>query len=349
MLKHIKTWDFETFTLKTKQNTEIKCHGGESHAVCRVIAKERVDIPSHSVMYVSISIPEGRLLATTCYVEGLQTDQFKEKHIAIVSGIIDPHNDTAGVGVMNQSNESVTIHVGTGVGTGKSSYEVFEPETHTCANVEISLDYDDKQSLSPEQQTGQLVLPEHLKDMFDKSCIHLNTEEKQSFAALLIKYESVFAKSSADLGQTDRVKHKINTGTAAPIRQQPRRQPFGKRDTEKQEIDKMLERDVIEPSNSAWASPVVLVSKKDGSTRFCVDYRRLNDVTVKDAYPLPRVDDCLDALAGAKWFNCMNLNSGFWQIEMEPDDKEKTAFTTSYGLFQLKVMRFGLVNARSIF
>lgn len=110
------------------------------------------------------------------------------------------------------------------------------------------------------------------------------------------------------------MKHGINTGSAASIRQPPRRQPFGKRDIEKQEIEKMLEKGVIEPSNSPWASPIVLVAKKDGTTRFCVDYRRLNDVTVKDAYPLPRVDECIDTLAGSKWFGCMDLHSGFWQI-----------------------------------
>ena len=110
----------------------------------------------------------------------------------------------------------------------------------------------------------------------------------------------------------------------------------------------MLEKGVIEPSNSPWASPIVLVTKKDGTTRFCVDYRRLNDVTVKDAYPLPRVDECIDALAGSKWFSCMDLNSGLWQIMVEPEDQMKTAFATSQGVYQFKVP-FGLVNALSSF
>ncbi|KAK3106610.1 hypothetical protein FSP39_023509 [Pinctada imbricata] len=111
----------------------------------------------------------------------------------------------------------------------------------------------------------------------------------------------------------------------------------------------MIDRGIVEPSRSPWASNIVLVTKKDGRVRFCVDYRKLNDVTLKDAYPIPRVDDCLEALSGAKWFSSMDLNTGFWQIGMADEDKEKTAFLTSMGLYQFTVMPFGLVNAPSTF
>ena len=134
-----------------------------------------------------------------------------------------------------------------------------------------------------------------------------------------------------------------------PVRQPARRLPFGKRQIEQTEISKMLERGVIEPSKSGWSSSVVLFIKKDGSIRFCVDYRVLNDRTVKDAYPIPRVDDCLDALSGSKWYSSMDLNSGFWQVGMAPEDREKTAFTTSLGLFRRTVMPFGLTNSPSTF
>lgn len=90
---------------------------------------------------------------------------------------------------------------------------------------------------------------------------------------------------------------------------------------EREEIHKMIERGIVEPSNSPWASNIVLVVKNDGKVKFCDDYRHLNDVTIKDAYPLPRVDECLDSLAGAKWFSSMDLHSGFWQIAMAPEDK----------------------------
>ena len=111
----------------------------------------------------------------------------------------------------------------------------------------------------------------------------------------------------------------------------------------------MRSQGVIEPSHSPWSSPVVLVQKKDGSKRFCVDYHKLNEVTKRDSYPLPQVDTTLCAVSGSSWFSMLDLKSGYWQVKMAEKDKEKTAFTTDEGLWQFIVMPFGLANAPATF
>ncbi len=151
------------------------------------------------------------------------------------------------------------------------------------------------------------------------------------------------------MGQTDLVTHSIDTGEHCPIRLPPRRLPITKQDVEQAEVQKMLDRGIIEPCQSSWASTVVLVTKKDGSTGFCVDYRKVNEVTHKDAYPLPQIDDTLDALRGSQYFSTLNLYSGYWQVKMDPADIDKTTFVTRQGLFLFTVMPFGLCNAPATF
>ena len=128
--------------------------------------------------------------------------------------------------------------------------------------------------------------------------------------ALLLENHSLFAIGEQDIGYTSKVQHKIDTGTNRPIQQSVRHVPQMRCQEAQKLIDDMLAQDVIQPSNSPWTSPVVLVPKKDGSLRFCIDYCKVNSVTYKDAYPLPCINDTLDTLAGSKWFSTLDLVSG---------------------------------------
>ena len=163
------------------------------------------------------------------------------------------------------------------------------------------------------------------------------------------EFSDIFVQKGERFGRTALVEHEIETGTANPIRQRPRRLPVHKFWQAEQEIKKMCELGVIERSNSPWCSPVVLVTKKSGDVRFCIDYRALNEVTKKDCYPLPNLMEALECLEEACWFSVLDLRSGYWQIKMSEHDKEKTAFSIGKGLWQFTVMPFGLCNAVATF
>ncbi|XP_075141564.1 uncharacterized protein LOC142217269 [Leptodactylus fuscus] len=150
-------------------------------------------------------------------------------------------------------------------------------------------------------------------------------------------------------GRTDQAIHHVDTGNHTPIRRSPYRVSSEVQVQMRKEIDEMLELGVIQPSHSAWASPVVLVPKKDRTTRFCVDYRGLNEITVDDAYPMPRIDDLLDRLGKAQYLSIMDLSRGYWQIPLSPQAQERSAFITPFGLYESTVLPFGMKNAPATF
>ena len=190
---------------------------------------------------------------------------------------------------------------------------------------------------------------EELWTALDLDAADLRVTECELLHSLVMEFSDVFALNSSELGRTSITTHKIDTGDSPPLRQPPRRVPFALRGKVDSLVEDMLEQGVITPSSSPWASPIVLVAK-DGSTRFCVDYRRLNTVTKLDVHPLPpRIDDSLDLLAGTRYFSSLDLASGYWQVGMGGESQEKTAFVTHAGLYEFAVMPFGLCNAPATF
>ena len=160
-----------------------------------------------------------------------------------------------------------------------------------------------------------------------KSIQDWTEEEQGNVKQLLTEYNDIFALSSMELGKTDIVKHTIKVTNLVPFKERYRRIPPHQFEEVRKHLKEMEEIGAIRRSNSPWASPVVLVRKKDGTLRFCIDLRKLNERTIKDAYSLPRIEESLDCLNGSKIFTSLDLKSGYWQVELDEDSIPLTAFT----------------------
>ena len=175
-------------------------------------------------------------------------------------------------------------------------------------------------------------VPEHLKVLLTRSTKETETlAEQDDVKRLILKHETTFSKGPQDLGRVTVEEHTIRLTDDRPIKMRPRRLGPRAADHCGAAVEQMLQNDIIEPCQSPWASPVVLAQKKDGKLRFCVDYRELNDRTIKDSWPLPHITDTLDRMAGKEWYSTMDMASGYWQIAMKESHKPLTAFVTPQG------------------
>lgn len=265
------------------------------------------------------------------------TSQFSERHDSKVArALVRLDRDCIPLRCAHFSDETLKLHSGMNIAVLSQISSV------GCSSVQHKRGAHDTHYTK-----GQIPL--HLRDLYDRTTPNMDPRQKEQIAKLLLRYKDVFSASDHDLGKSGIIKHRIPTGDANPIRQPLRRVPVHLQDEIDRQVDSMLEHGIIQPSTSPWSSGIVLVQKKDGTHRFCIDYRQLNNVTVRDAYPLPRIDESLDQLSGAKWFSCLDLSSGYWQVEVEPEDRPKTAFATRRGLFEYRMMPFGLWNAPATF
>ena len=168
--------------------------------------------------------------------------------------------------------------------------------------------------------------------------------------SVLQDYQDVISQHDMDLGKTDLIKHDIKLDNYKPFKQAFRRIPPHLYDKVREHLKEMLQIGAIRPSHSPWSSAIVLVQKKDGSLRFCIDLRELNNRTIKDNYSLPRIDHHLEQLKGAVWFTTLDLKSGYWQVELTEDSKPLTAFTVGpLGFYECEQMPFGACNAPATF
>jgi len=218
------------------------------------------------------------------------------------------------------------------------SVEALLGKYHSIQEADVGLALEtvaDTQGNPP--HTGRGAVPEHMADLYGGACGNCTSSTgRQALAQLLTEYSDVFSRGYRDMGLTKVISYEIPLAAGTtPIRQPTRR--LGPEKEASPQVQDLLDRDLIESAYGAWSSPVVLVKKKDGNWRFCVDYRRLNSVTIQDAYPLPRIDVSLDALSGSKYFSTLDLLSGYWQVSLSPDAQDKAAFITRDGLWKVKL------------
>ena len=299
-----------------------------SKPVKRMIVDETTEIPASSLAYIAVCVPDfssGVMATSPTYSAGPGREWISPSCLLTVS------NGKAVLPIVNLSQSPITFN---------SQLEI------ECEHFEVDEIDNDQCETTP--FVGALGGDDSPMPDWDVNP-DLTSAESEAVYKLLKEYRDCFHSTGSDLGSTHAVRHKIDVGDAHPIHLPPHRASVRDRDVIAEHIKEMLAKQIITPSFSPWSSPVVLVKKKSGEVRFCVDYRRLNSITKKDVYPLPRIEDVLDRLGGAKYFSSLDLASGYWQVAMDPEHQEKTAFVTQDGLFEFRRMPFGLCNAPATF
>lgn len=307
---------------------------------------ERVIIPAYSAVRIRVKTPNRSPKLREAF-----TNEFlvQRKHCFIRRGYLGSGTEHI-VDLINPTELPVKLYKGATVGYAQLVMDSADHERNMLELEEKlvnSISWQD-----PDTELTKAIEKELLQtiDSLDlDSDSDLTDQQKAEFKEFLKRNIDIFNPGVKGLGTTPKVKHSIPTMDVAPIRQKAYRYGPVQQEEIRKQIKSMLDNKIIRMSTSPWASPVVLAKKKDGTMRFCVDYRKLNRVTRQDAYPLPRIDQILEKLVGKHFYSSMDLASGYWQIEIEEKDKEKTAFICHLGLFEFIRMPFGLTNAPATF
>ena len=224
-----------------------------------------------------------------------------------------------------------------------------ESPTHSkdCVGqvAEKEEDTESEVRLENDQQPIKLQNSQILNDLGTKLS-HLPSVQRKELAEVITQYREVFPDVPS---KTNLIKHDVDVGDSAPIKQHPYRVSPMKKELLDKEVQYMLKNDIIEESQSNWSSPCILVPKHDGGFRFCTDFRKVNDKTKSDSFPIPRIADCIDQIGNAKFVSTFDMLKGYWQVPLTQRAREISAFVTPSGLYQYKVMPFGMRNAPATF
>ena len=316
----------------------LKMEGGEWHNVSQVSVAEDQKLPARSQSLVKVR------LSNKSQTDFVTAPFFITKALG-PAGVIRG-GQVSWMEITNDSGEEIELKADTFLTTASEITNILEVAEVDQLTLQV-------RSLQPGlggvDAADVECLPDHLKDLYGRSISLLSKTQRQKVANLLVEYQGVFASSDEDLGKFDLISHKVPTTDEGPVQDRMRRTPLKFVGEEETALKKMLDGGIIQPSTSSWSSAPVLVRKKDGSVRYAIDYRKLNAKTIKDAYPLPLIAECIDALQGSMWFHALDLASGYWQVALDAEDAHKTAFITKYGLFEYTRMPFGLCNAPATF
>jgi transposase InsO family protein len=312
----------------TKPSIANKTNTSPNHDIYTLVANERIKIPPFHAFDIYV-----RPHKPFSSIDENDEDEYEitsHKPIpCVANGIITPRKDMI-IQVANLTNKTIMIHVDQPLAT-----------MARLNQTQVNMIHQAKTLLQTQMPQATSETEPNLINT------DLNEYEKQQIRKLIQLFPDVFSEQP---GRTTKLRHSI---TLIPGSQPHNSPPFryapARRQIVEQNLKEMTEQGIIIPSNSPWASPVVLAPKKDGTLRFCIDYRKLNAMTVRDAYPIPRIDDTLDSLQEAKFVSTLDLRSGYWQVEMDKSSREKTAFVTHKGLFEFNVMPYGLTNAPATF
>jgi len=330
-------WDFYSHMLHI-DGVSIPLHSRKTGTVCRrvyvqndivVAPRQQVDVPARStVKNITVSESNDWLL---------ESKQLRPGVMVARTLLPDQHRGIA-VRVVNTTSEPQELRRDMYLGS-LEAVEVCD-QSDVC-NTSVSQDSLSSQSTQPKADP----VSEMLQSLPDE----LNEEQRETVATLLHKYEDVFSKGEFDVGCTRLIEHHIDTGQHRPVRQALRRHPVAYLDSIDEYVEQLRKQDMIEPSAGPWCSNIVVVRRKDGRLRLCIDYRGLNARTYYDSYPLPNIEATLDALGGSSWFCTLDLRSGYHNVVIAEEDRDKTQFITRRGTFRWKRMPVGLSTAPGTF
>ena len=274
--------------------------------------------------------------------------------IAVPSTLSLVNKGSVPVRFYNYLDRPVTIYKKTSVGEFCPAVERGQTiPTARNYRIETILDDSDKGTLNCNMLSFEAEpnwdTVDEMKNLFPIDNDQITEDQKLNVWRIMAKHSKAVSRGPHDISHCTKAQLRINTGSAPPSRLPLRRFSPAQEKYISEETQRLLKRDVMEPSTSPWSAQVILASKKDGSYHYCVDFPRLNCATVKEHYPVPRVEDMIDTLAGVKLFSTLDFISAYHAFEIHPDDREKTAFSTKQGHWQWKRVPFGLCNAAPFF